>query len=98
METIRQITDQLKNAPVQDLPALIAAFADDPRGGVQAAVERAQKRLAAEKAEDERLEKMLTFERKYAPYGVVCGIDEASSFDIDDVRKAMESTIGEYYE
>lgn len=29
---------------------------------------------------------------------VVCGIDEASSFDIDDVRKAMESTIGEYYE
>lgn len=28
----------------------------------------------------------------------VCFIEDASSFDIDDVRKAMESTIGEYYE
>lgn len=28
----------------------------------------------------------------------VCFIEAASCFDIDDVRKAMESTIGEYYE
>lgn len=28
----------------------------------------------------------------------VCGIDEASHFDIDDVRRAMDNTIGEYYE
>ena len=28
----------------------------------------------------------------------VCGIDEASHFDIDDVRKVMNETIGDYYE
>ena len=28
----------------------------------------------------------------------VCSIDDASHFDIDDVRKAMERTIGDYYE
>lgn len=28
----------------------------------------------------------------------VCFIDGADSFDIDDVRRAMENTIGEYYE
>ncbi len=28
----------------------------------------------------------------------VCGIEAATSSDIDDVRKAMDETIGEYYE
>lgn len=28
----------------------------------------------------------------------VCAIEDASHFDIDDVRKAMNSTIGDYYE
>ena len=28
----------------------------------------------------------------------VCSIDEASSVDIDSVRKAMDKTIGDYYE
>ena len=28
----------------------------------------------------------------------VCGIDSATSSDIDDVRKAMDKTIGDYYE
>lgn len=28
----------------------------------------------------------------------VCGIDNASHYDIDDVRKAMDATIGDYYE
>ena len=28
----------------------------------------------------------------------VCGIEDASHYDIDDVRKAMEKTIGDYYE
>ena len=29
---------------------------------------------------------------------VVCGIEDASHYDIDDVRKAMDNTIGDYYE
>ena len=28
----------------------------------------------------------------------VCGIEDASHFDIDDVREAMDKTIGDYYE
>lgn len=28
----------------------------------------------------------------------VCSIEDASHFDIDDVRKAMARTIGDYYE
>ena len=77
METIRQITDKLKNAPSEELPVLVQAYADDVRAGVQAALQRARNRLAAEQAEDERLQRMLTFERQYAAYGPVCGIDEA---------------------
>lgn len=29
---------------------------------------------------------------------IVCGIEGISHYDIDDVRKAMEKTIGDYYE
>lgn len=28
----------------------------------------------------------------------VCGIEDASNYDIDDVRIAMDKTIGDYYE
>lgn len=28
----------------------------------------------------------------------VCGIEDISHYDIDDVRKAMDKTIGDYYE
>jgi methylaspartate ammonia-lyase len=28
----------------------------------------------------------------------VCGIEDASHFDIDDVRSIMEETLGDYYE
>jgi len=28
----------------------------------------------------------------------VCGIEDASHYDIDNVRRAMEKTIGDYYE
>lgn len=38
-------------------------------------------------------------ERAYnAIDSAVCGIEDISHYDIDDVRKAMDKTIGDYYE
>ena len=77
MESVREIAEKLKNAGAEEAALLITRYETDPRAGVRAAVERAKRAAEAERREEERLYGMLAFERKYAAYGLVCGIDEA---------------------
>lgn len=63
--------------PVQ-LESMLAAYADDPRKGVQNLIGKARKQIEKLQAEKERLKKMRFFEEKYqGKYSVICGIDEA---------------------
>ena len=52
-------------------------YEKDARSGVQALVAKAQKSINALEKEKQRTECMKQYEKEYASYGSVCGIDEA---------------------
>ena len=56
---------------------MFQAYEQDERFGVRMEVEKAKKRLAAYEKELVRIEGLKIYERKYAAFGSICGIDEA---------------------
>ena len=59
------------------LPDFISRFISDERKGVQDLIEKADKRLLSYEQEKERMYQMMLYEREYAEYEYICGIDEA---------------------
>ena len=76
-QKISEIKSILDNTETEKLPKIVKEFEADERSGVQALITRANKRYEALCAEKERTYAMQEFERKYAEYEYVCGIDEA---------------------
>lgn len=66
----------MQSAADNELPAFITAYEADPRAGVQSLVVQARKRVAKREAEIARTENLKIYERKYADYEFICGIDE----------------------
>ncbi|MBO7364852.1 MAG: ribonuclease HII [Lachnospiraceae bacterium] len=77
MESIRAISEYLKQTPYEALAAAIASFEPDTRPGAVRVLDQYRKKLAAYRQELARLDRMMLYERKYADLGVICGIDEA---------------------
>ena len=75
-ETIGIIKEKLQAATIEELPDLLMHYEQDDRAGVQTAVERGRKRLAAYEKEKARCEALKKYEREYASYAHICGIDE----------------------
>jgi ribonuclease HII len=75
-ETIKSITEKLQAADIQELPALFAQYGEDERAGVQAAIAKGKKRKADYEKELERCAVLQRYEREYAAYTHICGIDE----------------------
>ncbi|MBO5228538.1 MAG: ribonuclease HII, partial [Lachnospiraceae bacterium] len=76
-QKISEIKSILDNTETEKLPEIVKEFEADERSGVQALVTRANKRYEALCEEKDRTYAMQEFERKYAEYEYVCGIDEA---------------------
>lgn len=76
-EKIAIIQDKFRSASIEDLPALMEAYTDDNRSGVVKLIQSASKRLAAYEKELARVRTMLQYEKEYAAYHAICGIDEA---------------------
>jgi len=74
---IGEIKNELKAACESELPVFVKAYESDERSGVQALVEKARKSIDALEKEKQRTERMKKFEKEYASYGYICGIDEA---------------------
>ena len=74
--SVKDAVLKLRTAPVDDLPALISRYANDPRQGVRKAVEAADKRYREYRAEYERTEELYRFQWEIAGDGVVVGMDE----------------------
>lgn len=75
---IREIQMELRAADDQQmLPVFMETYGDDPRKGVQDALRQAQKRLEKREAERARLETLRVYEKQYANYSHICGVDEA---------------------
>lgn len=76
MEKIAEIKQKLSACSITNLPQLISFYETDERGGVQEAVAAAKKRLLSYEKELLRIEEMKRYEKEYAQYAYICGIDE----------------------
>lgn len=75
-EKISVIKSAFQAASSDRLPELISAYQADERSGVQALIVSAQKKLQALEKEKQRTEILKKFEKEYAAFGYLCGIDE----------------------
>lgn len=76
--SIGEIKERLEQSGREELPELIAACEKDERAGVKKLAVRYRKILEAEDKEDQRLEQMLEYERRFGNSDMaICGIDEA---------------------
>ena len=75
-ESIKVITEKIQAAAIEELPVLFMHYAEDERTGVRSAVEKGRKRLLAYEKEVARSRELLKYEREYAMYEHICGIDE----------------------
>lgn len=75
-EKMDVIKNALANAAPEELETVIALYAEDTRSGVHKLMEQARKKKEKLLAEYARVDGMLSYEREYADYRVVCGIDE----------------------
>ena len=76
-DSVQQIRAELKETPYEMLPSFIDAYRDDARAGVKKLVQQAANQLKSYHEELLRLDKMRLYERRYAAYDRICGIDEA---------------------
>lgn len=76
IKSIAQIKEELKAANATQLPFLIQAYENDQRAGVQALLEKERKKQEKLEKELQRVENLCTYEKKYADYAYICGIDE----------------------
>ncbi len=75
-KTIGAIKKEFQAAEDTMLPVFVETYVSDGRSGVQALVNQAKKRLQKLEAERERIHRLGKYEREYAQYGYICGIDE----------------------
>lgn len=77
-KSIIEIKEEIETADRTQLENVLAAYADDPRKGVQNLIGKAHRQIEKLQAEKERLKKMRSFEEQYqGDYSLICGIDEA---------------------
>lgn len=72
-----EIKEMLKFAKGDELDSLLKYCDEDSRASVKKLAENKRKQLKELKAEESRVKAMLSFEKEYADYSAVCGIDEA---------------------
>lgn len=78
MQSIKEIKRQFEQAGKEQWQALFSQYETDERAGIQKLIAQYQRKLQLHEKEQERLQNMLVFERKYGTeYSCICGVDEA---------------------
>lgn len=75
-EKIGVIKEKLKQCEDKDLLTFLEQYQADERSGVVALCNQAVKRMAAYEKELARMEEMFKYERQFASFTAICGIDE----------------------
>ena len=73
---IGEIKEELKATEEGLLPVFLEKYKGDERSGVKKLLEQAKKRLDKLEQEKKRIENLKQYEREYASYSAICGIDE----------------------
>lgn len=76
MESIKEIETQFKNAAISELDVLIEKYCSDERTGVQKLIAKAIRTKEKLEAERVRIDRMREFEKIYASYDNIGGVDE----------------------
>lgn len=74
--TIQEVKKALSAASIEELSEVMKAFEADERAGVQNELKKARTRLLKYEQEVQRTYALSEYERKYADYAYICGIDE----------------------
>ncbi len=77
MKPVSEIKKEFERAEESELPLLFKEYENDKRSGVLGLIAQYKKKLLKLQKERERLQKMRCYEKEYASFGIVCGIDEA---------------------
>ena len=85
MESAAKIKEILQAAALEKLPDFITEYQEDTRNGVQTLVASAQKKLDALEKEKQRIENLKKYEKEYAGYTYICGIDEVAEDRLRDL-------------
>lgn len=75
-KSIREIKQEFEQADKQTLLSLYEHYADDDRSGVVSLISKYKKQEEKLELEKRRIENMSIYERKYADFTYICGIDE----------------------
>lgn len=73
---IAEIKLEFMQAALEEIPALCEKYKDEERSGVKTICNQYKNRYEAYYKEQVRLDAMKEYERKYADYSYICGIDE----------------------
>lgn len=73
---IGEIKLEFEQASMSELSSLYEKYADDTRAGVVSIIAKYKKIEEKLEEEKKRMEEMYIYERKYADYSFICGIDE----------------------
>lgn len=73
---IGEIKEEYQAAEITMLPDFIKTYEKDPRAGVATLVKKAEVVLQKLEEEQARTENMKLYEKKYAEFQAICGIDE----------------------
>lgn len=74
--TVKEIAARFATLKPEQIPSMIETCAEDEREGVRKILQTQKKRFDRYQAELERLETISFYEKKYAQYRWICGIDE----------------------
>lgn len=75
-QSISEIKKEFEQADRQSLRTLYEKYAEDNRAGVVSLIAKYKKQEEKLEAEKRRMENMYIYERKYADFQYICGIDE----------------------
>ena len=76
MKKISEINSEYKTLQDKDYQAFIEEYATDERAAVVKLVGMVKSKADKLEAEIKRMEKMYTYEREYASFSYICGVDE----------------------
>lgn len=75
-KNIQDIRKELKALQYEELPRFIDSYESDSRAGVITLVDSARKKIQTMEKEYQRIDLMKAYEKQYAHYEAICGIDE----------------------
>lgn len=75
-KSIQQIKKEFESIEMTSWNSLFSLYESDPRSGVRKLLDTYKKKIQKRELEEQRVESLCAYEKKYGSYEFICGIDE----------------------